>query len=76
MYIETEVGPSAWLVRIDLGERPRSRRVAYQRGRGFSLKGMSQQEDPARELRDRYGHTELQIEATLSPFGRAGGFDD
>jgi hypothetical protein len=37
---------------------------------------MSQQEDPARELRDRYGYTELQIEATLSPFGRAGGFDD
>ena len=49
--------------------------VVYQRGRGFSLKGMPEQAVLARELRDQCGYTELQIEATLSPFGRAGGFE-
>ena len=49
--------------------------VTYQRGQGFSLEGMPEQEELAYELRDRCGYTELQIEATLSPFGRAGGFD-
>ena len=49
--------------------------VVYQRGRGFSLKGMPEQAALARELRDQCSYTELQIEATLSPFGRAGGFE-
>ena len=49
--------------------------VTYQRGRGFSLKGMPEQAVLARELRDQCSYTELQIEATLSPFGRAGGFE-
>lgn len=48
--------------------------ITYQRGRGFTLKGMPEQAVLARELRDECSYTELQIEATLSPFGRAGGF--
>ena len=49
--------------------------VIYQRGRGFSLKGMPEQTVLARELRNECSYTELQIEATLSPLGRAGGFE-
>ena len=42
---------------------------------GFSLKGMPEQAALSRELRDQCGYTALQIEATLSPFGRADGFE-
>jgi hypothetical protein len=50
--------------------------VIYQRQRGFSLKGMPEIERLAYELRDQCSYTEFQIETTVSPFERAGGFDD
>jgi hypothetical protein len=71
---------------VDSHEIPRGRRIAddlkkesyviYQRKRGFSLKGMPELEQLARELRDQCGYNTIQIEATISPFHRAGGFTD
>lgn len=69
---------------VDSHEIPRGRRIAealkkesyviYQRQRGFSLKGMPELDQLARELRDQCGYDAIQIEATISPFRRAGGF--
>lgn len=50
--------------------------VGYQRGSGYSVKNSPDaQAKAAFRLRDTCHYTELQIEATLSRFQQAGGFD-
>lgn len=50
--------------------------ICYQRGRGYWVKNdPDSQAQAAYRLRGVCGYTELQIEATLSRFEQAGGFD-
>lgn len=50
--------------------------VTWQRGRGFGVKNSpDEQAKLAVELRDDCGYLEIQVEAKLSRFEQAGGFD-
>lgn len=50
--------------------------VEYRRGRGYSIRNdPNAQAQAAHRLRSSCGYLELQIEATLSRFEQAGGFD-
>lgn len=50
--------------------------VTWQRGRGYGVKNSpNEQAKLAVELRDGCGYLEIQIEAKLSRFEQAGGFD-
>lgn len=50
--------------------------ITYQRGQGYGMKNdPDSQAQAAYRLKNVCGYTELQIEATLSRFQEAGGFD-